>query len=157
MSYTNTNYPTFESGNKNGVFVKGKRISEDPSENYEGGVYYGGDRGTFGHYPDFARMDVRKWWGQQYRHLYERGLEMVWQDMTTPDIPDPDENYNVEIYAEKYNEKWKIGDKIQSNMRSFPFDLLVTDNSQKKYEGANIVTTFVEHSAPIRFKKQVCA
>ncbi|MGK0291360.1 MAG: alpha-glucosidase (family GH31 glycosyl hydrolase), partial [bacterium] len=137
VSYTNENYPTFESGNKNGVFVKGKRISEDSSDSsdYAGGVYYGGNRGTFGHYPDFARMDVRKWWGQQYRHLYERGLEMVWQDMTTPDIPDPDENYNVEIYAEKYKENWKIGDKIQSNMRSFPFDLLVTDNSHKKYEG----------------------
>ncbi|MBI9062844.1 MAG: hypothetical protein JEZ14_12740 [Marinilabiliaceae bacterium] len=133
VSYTNKDYPTFESGNKNEMFVKGERISGEASTNYEGGVYYGGNRGTFGNYPDFARMEVRKWWGQQYRHLYEKGLDMVWQDMTTPAIPNPKDNWNVELYAEKYDASWKIGDKIQSDMRSFPFDLLVSDNSLKKY------------------------
>ncbi|MBC2582102.1 TIM-barrel domain-containing protein [Clostridium sp. DJ247] len=77
---------------------------------YEGAVYYGGDRGVLGHYPDFARSEVRKWWGEQYNYLFEQGLEFVWQDMTSPAIMP------------------YLGD-----MRSFPFKLLITDDFLKKY------------------------
>ncbi|MCF6283397.1 MAG: hypothetical protein L3J28_14550 [Candidatus Polarisedimenticolaceae bacterium] len=143
ISYINENYKTFESGNKNGCFVRNEQVGSngDNTGYYEGGVYYGTDpgarhgRGTFGHYPDFGRMETRMWWGQQYRLLFQRGLEMVWQDMTTPAIPDPKENWDVEIWSDKDNRGWKIGEKITSSSRSFPFGLLVTDNSQKKYAG----------------------
>lgn len=36
-----------------------------------------------GHYPNFAREDVRTWWGQQYKYLFDTGLEFVWQDIRT--------------------------------------------------------------------------
>ncbi|HEY8402013.1 MAG TPA: TIM-barrel domain-containing protein, partial [Cytophagaceae bacterium] len=138
VSYVNNYYKTYESANKNEYFVKADRITStniNGSNYYSGGVYYGGNRGTFGHYPDLGKFDVRLWWGQQYRLLYERGLQMVWQDMTTPCIPNPEENRDTEIWVEKYQQYWKIGDHITGNMRSFPFDLWLTDNSLKKYNG----------------------
>lgn len=77
---------------------------------YEGAVYYGGDRGVTGHYPDFNNKDVRRWWGEQYKYLFDQGLEFVWQDMTSPAIMP------------------YLGD-----MRSFPFKLKVTNDFVKKY------------------------
>lgn len=66
----------------------------DPEGNYNTGkpfvgeVYYGNvgpvELGTPGHYPNLNRKEVRDWWGRQYKYLFEQGLEMVWQDMTTP-------------------------------------------------------------------------
>jgi alpha-glucosidase len=80
------------------------------NEPYIGGVYYGQDSygnnlGTSGHYPDLGRKEVRDWWGKQYKYLFDMGLEMVWQDMTTPAIRE------------------QSGD-----MKGFPFRLYVTDN-----------------------------
>ena len=40
--------------------------------------------GTYGHYADLGRLDVREWWGGLYKPLLDAGLEMVWQDMTDP-------------------------------------------------------------------------
>jgi alpha-glucosidase len=68
-------------------------------------VYYGGDRGTTGHYPDLGRSQVRRWWGTQYQKLFDMGLEMVWQDMTTPAIRD-----------------------TRGDMRGLPFRLQLTDD-----------------------------
>ena len=78
---------------------------------YIGGVYYGNDSygnelGTPGHYADLSRKNVREWWGKQYKYLYAMGLEMVWQDMTTPAIRD-----------------------FRGDMKGFPFRLMVTDDS----------------------------
>ena len=53
---------------------------------YRGGVNYGNERGGPGYYPDLNRSIVREWWGDQYKHLIELGLEFVWQDMTSPSI-----------------------------------------------------------------------
>lgn len=77
---------------------------------YIGEVYYGNDSsgrelGTPGHYADLARKDVRVWWGTQYQYLFDLGLEMVWQDMTTPAIRD-----------------------CRGDMKGFPFRLIVTDD-----------------------------
>ncbi|MEC4813487.1 MAG: glycoside hydrolase family 31 protein [Scytonema sp. PMC 1069.18] len=72
---------------------------------YIGEVYYGGDLGTPGHYPDFGRREVRDWWGKQYQYLFDMGLEMVWQDMTTPAIRD-----------------------TRGDMKGFPFRLYVTSD-----------------------------
>lgn len=69
---------------------------------YQGEVWYGGDRGTTGHYPDLYRKDVRAWWGQQYQYLFDNGMEFIWQDMTTPAIV-----------------------PTRGDMRSFPFRLKV--------------------------------
>ncbi len=74
--------------------VKREYPFEDKEGNYNSGnpfigeVYYGNvgttELGTTGHYPDLNRREVRDWWGKQYQHLFDLGLEMVWQDMTTP-------------------------------------------------------------------------
>jgi alpha-glucosidase len=88
----------------------------DPENTYNSGkpyigeVYYGLDlngrhRGTTGHYPDLGRKEVRMWWGKQYQYLFDMGLEMVWQDMTTPCIRN-----------------------TRGDMRSFPFRLMVADD-----------------------------
>jgi alpha-glucosidase (family GH31 glycosyl hydrolase) len=53
---------------------------------YHGGVHYGMGFGTPGFYPDLNRKEVREWWGQQYEDLFKKGLEFVWQDMTTPAV-----------------------------------------------------------------------
>jgi alpha-glucosidase len=72
---------------------------------YLGEVSYGDNLGTTGHYPDLGRKKVRRWWGTQYQYLFDMGLEMVWQDMTTPAI-----------------------EKHRGDMKGFPFRLLVTDD-----------------------------
>ena len=82
-------------------------------EPYVGQVNYGGNRACIGHYPDFGQKDVRVWWGEQYQYLFDTGLEMVWQDMTTPAIGDA------------------FGD-----MCSFPFKLLLTNDYYKGGDGA---------------------
>lgn len=75
------------------------RPFRDPEGNYNSGkpfigeVYYGNDSqghelGSTGCYPDFSRKEVRIWWGKQYQNLFDAGLEMVWQDMTTPCLRD---------------------------------------------------------------------
>lgn len=78
---------------------------------YIGEVYYGKDEcdrelGTSGHYADLGKKEVRHWWGSQYQYLFDNGLEMVWQDMTTPAIRD-----------------------CRGDMKGFPFRLYVTDDS----------------------------
>ena len=75
-----------------------------------GEVYYGNDvngkeLGTPGHYADLGRKEVRIWWGTQYQYLFNMGLEMVWQDMTTPAIRE-----------------------TRGDMKGFPFQLYVTDD-----------------------------
>eukprot|EP01116_Phalansterium_solitarium_P018762 TRINITY_DN5086_c0_g3_i1.p1 TRINITY_DN5086_c0_g3~~TRINITY_DN5086_c0_g3_i1.p1 ORF type:complete len:1057 (+),score=440.53 TRINITY_DN5086_c0_g3_i1:132-3302(+) len=76
---------------------------------YIGQVNYGVDLTATGMYPDFGRKEVRLWWGTQYQALFDYGLEMVWQDMTTPSIGPG------------------YGD-----FKSFPFRLLLSDDSLAK-------------------------
>jgi alpha-glucosidase len=44
----------------------------------------GTNLGSNGYYPDFGRTDVQQWWGEQYAHLVEIGMDMIWQDMMCP-------------------------------------------------------------------------
>ncbi|OCK81473.1 glycoside hydrolase family 31 protein [Lepidopterella palustris CBS 459.81] len=69
---------------------------------FHGGVFYGWGNGNPGVYPNLNERNVRKWWGEQYKYLFETGLEFVWQDMTSP------------CMAEEYGD-----------MKSFPFRLLL--------------------------------
>lgn len=104
-------YQLYGSGHQfspNNGYVEGFNSGEP----YIGGVYYGDDSegkelGASGHYADLGREEVREWWGTQYKYLYSMGLEMVWQDMTTPAIRD-----------------------FRGDMKGFPFRLLVTDDSK---------------------------
>lgn len=116
ISNKDPNYKTYQEGLTKSYFVLDKRYEPDnpasrsyqsygggheyrpndpngiegfnSGQPYIGEVNYGGDLGTPGHYPDFGRREVRDWWGKQYQYLFDMGLEMVWQDMTTPAIRD---------------------------------------------------------------------
>jgi alpha-glucosidase len=115
ISNKDPNYQTYQEGKNQSYFVLDKRYEPDnpasrfyqcygggneycpnngwvegfnSGQPYIGEVNYGGDLGTPGHYPDFGRREVRDWWGMQYQYLFDMGLEMVWQDMTTPAIRD---------------------------------------------------------------------
>lgn len=83
---------------------------------FVGEVYYGNkgseELGTSGHYPDLNRKEVREWWGRQYEYLFSQGLEMVWQDMTTPCLRD-----------------------TRGDMLSFPSRLLVNNDYTKSKDG----------------------
>lgn len=110
------NNTVFEDGRAAGAFVLDRRstggINPNPPEGtiYRGGVPYAGfPRGV---YPDLGQRAVRDWWGVQYRYLLSLGLEMVWQDMTTPCMKE---------------------DKF-SDWLSFPLHLLLTNDERKKYQ-----------------------
>ncbi|MDR3170178.1 MAG: hypothetical protein LBU17_00975 [Treponema sp.] len=137
ISSRDPNYRTYREGEEQGYFVKDRRthlddgnarrgqdfgggseyyLDLDDHENninsgksYIGEVNYGGDWGTPGHYADLNRKEVRTWWGAQYQYLFDCGLEMVWQDMTTPCIRN-----------------------TRGDMKGFPFRLLI---SQDYYSG----------------------
>ncbi|KAH0607359.1 uncharacterized protein H6S33_002393, partial [Morchella sextelata] len=97
------NYMCYEGGSRNDIpadewkkrptfTTDDGRVYRDEYEHYNkggpyrGGVSYGYNDGTPGHYADLNNEDVREWWGQQYEDLFAMGLEFVWQDMTTPAI-----------------------------------------------------------------------
>ncbi|KAM0256094.1 hypothetical protein ACHAQJ_005181 [Trichoderma viride] len=61
-------------------------VTYNAGKPFHGGVYYGWSNGAPGYYPNLNNNEVREWWGKQYRHLFECGLEFVWQDMTSPCI-----------------------------------------------------------------------
>jgi alpha-glucosidase len=102
-------YQLYGGGNEycpNNGYVEGFNSGEP----FIGGVYYGkdayqNDLGTAGHYADLGIKEVRQWWGTQYQYLFDMGLEMVWQDMTTPAIRD-----------------------YRGDMKGFPFRLYITDD-----------------------------
>ncbi|MCO5589960.1 hypothetical protein L7F22_043929 [Adiantum nelumboides] len=103
-------YTYWEGGNqitKLGDYVPNMNTPQGQTPEYRGGVSYGENLGTNGVYPDLGRKEVREWWGKQYKYLFESGLSMVWQDMTTPCI------------------RTGVGD-----MKSFPFRLLLSDDTE---------------------------
>lgn len=110
-------YPVYNDGAAGGTFIRDERSTGGfhptpaGATLYHGGVHYGADRRTRGVYSDLGRREVRDWWGTQYRPLIALGLEMVWQDMTTPDM------------EEQQFSDWK----------SFPLSLLITNDSRKMY------------------------
>jgi len=42
--------------------------------------------GTYGHYGDLLRDEVKAWWSGNYYELINNGLDMIWQDMTCPAV-----------------------------------------------------------------------
>ncbi len=167
-------YRTLKSGLDGGYFVKYKKaIDDSPSDKasydgsdyngvYLGGVYYGQDAegkelGSFGHYPDFGNRDTRLWWGQQYKDLIKAGLSMVWQDMTTPAISinqnlqkEGESWFNFSLWNGTKNiEKGTNYKNLCCSYKSFPFNLLLTNNFDKRYE-SDSVTTRVDPVGKIR-------
>ncbi len=152
-------YRTLKSGLDGDHFVKYRKVIQDVPENkatfdgsnysgnYLGGVYYGQDGegkelGSFGHYPDLGKRDTRLWWGQQYKDLLKAGLSMIWQDMTTACISinqqlqsDGESWFNFKLWnGEKDIYKGTQYKNLCCSYKSFPFNLLLTDNFATRYE-----------------------
>ncbi|ADL50832.1 TIM-barrel domain-containing protein [Clostridium cellulovorans] len=121
------NYHYYEFGNLTTSVADNNFNNGKP---YIGGINYGGGIRFKGHYPDFGRKEVRYWWGKQYQYLFDMGLEMVWQDMTTPAIAPLQRDYN-------FNEEPKYG---YGDMKSFPARLNITDDFVKAFENDDIET-----------------
>jgi len=99
---------------------------------YVGGINYGYSPLFYGYYPDFGRKEVRVWWGKQYQYLFDMGLEMVWQDMTTPAIA-----------ATQYWDSWQQKNVGFGDMKSFPARLQITNDFYKAFEpDTNAPTTY---------------
>ena len=68
-------------------FVFKEGIQRDAFVKYpHGGLYIGKVWPKECVFPDFTRLDVRKWWGSLYNGLLEAGIDGFWNDMNEPDI-----------------------------------------------------------------------
>jgi alpha-glucosidase len=72
------NYAVFDEGDREDYFVR----------HADGTLFHGyvwPDKAVF---PDFARPDVRAWWGDWQRALTEVGVAGIWNDMNEPALDD---------------------------------------------------------------------
>lgn len=77
--------PTFNNGTTKDEYDYGENFNSGYP--FHGGVSYGDGLGITGFYPDLNRQAVREqFWAPQYQDLFDKGLEFVWQDMTTPAV-----------------------------------------------------------------------
>lgn len=74
-------YGVYRSGKEAEVFVKTK-----DGEDFVGYVWPG--RCNF---PDFTRTDVREWWADNHKPLFDAGVDGIWNDMNEPAIVWTDE------------------------------------------------------------------
>ena len=69
-------YDVYEEGVSNDYFCK-----DEDGNDYVAGVWPGKV-----HFPDVLNSDVRKWFGEKYRFLTDKGIEGFWNDMNEPAI-----------------------------------------------------------------------
>ncbi len=91
--------------------------NDDNPDAYCGQLQYGEYAKVTAIFPDFGKQKTVKWWGGQYKSLYDLGLDFVWQDMTTPSMdthilknPVTDDSWNLDeiesgdaSYARSFN------------------------------------------------------
>lgn len=121
-------YPALETGLQEDSFIYNTRDYNPPNpERFIGAIGYGNDPyggqlGASGFYPDFGRLSVRQWWGQQYKYLLDAGLEMIWQDMTVPSLG--------------------TGPMDSAQYKSLPMDIMMADSRYPESE--QVYRTFSE-------------
>ncbi len=67
-------YDVYEEGVEKGYFCK-----KEDGQYYTAGVWPGEV-----HFPDFLNKDARKWFGNKYKFLIDKGIEGFWNDMNEP-------------------------------------------------------------------------
>ncbi len=65
--------------------------------------------GTYGYYADMLRDEVKVWWSGNYYELIDKGLDMIWQDMTCPAV-------TASIDAKYLHYKTLPGNLLMSNL-----------------------------------------
>ncbi|AWI91455.1 glycosyl hydrolase family 31 [Methylobacterium sp. DM1] len=105
-------YPPLDSGREKKVFITNRRFDGAGDDSpFDGQINYGGSRRPPVHVPDFGKEEVQEWWGGLYEHWTNLGLDMVWQDMTTPCLGN-------------------------DALRSLPMDCMVWDNEDTRFDDA---------------------
>lgn len=66
------NYKSFKSAKLNNFFIKTRN-----NNSFSGEIVFGKINVVNGNYPDMSKEEVRIWWGQQYKLLIQRGIEMI--------------------------------------------------------------------------------
>lgn len=69
-------YDVYEEGVKNGYFCK-----DEQGEDFVVGVWPGRC-----HFPDMLNDEARRWFGQKYKFLLDKGIDGFWNDMNEPAI-----------------------------------------------------------------------
>ncbi len=69
-------YDVYEEGVKNDYFCK-----DEKGKDFVGAVWPGRV-----HFPDFLKPETRKWFGEKYSFLLEKGVDGFWNDMNEPAI-----------------------------------------------------------------------
>ncbi len=57
-----------------------------PADAYCGQLQYGENEKVTAIFPDWGKPGTGAWWGPNYQELIDKGLDFVWQDMTTPSM-----------------------------------------------------------------------
>lgn len=79
VKYEPGDYPVYEAGLKADVFIRNPQPEDDTKPYLTGWVWPGECV-----FPDFARAEVRQWWGDQHNPLLEAGVAGIWNDMNEP-------------------------------------------------------------------------
>jgi alpha-glucosidase len=69
-------YHTYQQGIQQGYFCATP----------DGHVFHGPVWPGMAAFPDFSRVDVRQWWGEQHAALLDAGVDGIWDDMNEPSL-----------------------------------------------------------------------
>ena len=88
--------------------------------------------GTYGHYPDLGKESAQEWWGKQYYNLIDKGLDMVWQDMTCPAVVGSADGY--------------------AHYKTLPLNIMMTDLDGQKQPNAKFHNAFALNMIEATYK-----
>ena len=96
-------YGVCDEGTDEGYFLKDGQGDDFLGEVWPGDVKF----------PDFTREDVRSWWADQHKVLFEAGVEGIWNDMNEPALLDSRKTIPEEINC--YDEgRWSGQDRMHN-------------------------------------------
>lgn len=109
-----------------------------PADAYCGQLQYGENEKVTAIFPDWGKPGTGAWWGPNYQVLFDKGLDFVWQDMTTPsmdshvignDVTDDqfDESQIAKANIGNFPDSGAAAYAEKFNWRSYHPSLLVTD------------------------------
>lgn len=114
-------YDVYEEGVKKNYFCK-----DEEGKDFVGAVWPGKV-----HFPDFLNPEARKWFGQKYKILIDKGIEGFWNDMNEPAIFYSEDGLNA---AFDYMESQK-GENLDINtFFSLKDKISNISNSQEDYK-----------------------
>ncbi len=123
-------YSVYDSGKEKNVFVK-KANGED----FEGYVWPG--KCVF---PDFLRDDVKKWWTEQHKSLFQAGVDGIWNDMNEPAVVWDDEKGEELLKLAKSEFDFSVLGRLKAlpYQRSYEEEIIHTDDFGKKWKHVKI-------------------